>query len=193
MLFKGAYKDLYKSIFIAPNKIKYIIMKQIDIKEFNENVIELIGKEWMLITAGREGDYNTMTASWGTVGFLWGKPVINVFIRPQRHTFGFIEREDRFTVTFFKTELHKVLEICGKKSGRDTDKAELCGITPIYPSLDTVSFKEARLIIECKKLYKTELKGCDFIDSDIEPRWYKGGDFHYQYTAEIEAIYITED
>ena len=40
-----------------------------------ENAFDLIGKEWMLVTAGTEDKFNTMTASWGGVGILWNKPV----------------------------------------------------------------------------------------------------------------------
>ncbi|MEG1999357.1 MAG: flavin reductase family protein, partial [Bacteroidales bacterium] len=79
-------------------------MKEIEIKNFNENVIDLIGKEWMLITAGSEKNYNTMTVSWGSVGFLWGKPVVMVYIRPQRYTLQFIDREESFSLSFFSEE-----------------------------------------------------------------------------------------
>ena len=72
-------------------------MKHIKPEEITDNVIKLIGKDWMLVTAGRPGDYNTMTASWGGAGFLWNKPVVFVFVRPERHTYGFMEREDTGT------------------------------------------------------------------------------------------------
>ena len=32
-----------------------------------DNVIDLIGKQWMLVTAGNKSSYNTMTAAWGAV------------------------------------------------------------------------------------------------------------------------------
>ena len=50
------------------------------------NPFTSIGKDWMLITAGDAAQYNTMTASWGGLGFLWNKPVSYIFIRPQRYT-----------------------------------------------------------------------------------------------------------
>lgn len=164
-------------------------MKEISINDLNENVINLIGKDWTLITAGNINSYNTMTASWGNLGFLWGKPVATIFVRPQRHTYQFLEKSERFTLAFFNEEYRKALTICGTKSGRDIDKAKEAGITPYAPTDDCVAFKEARLVIKCKKLYKSLLTEDGFIDKSILPKWYKDGDLHYVYIAEIENIW----
>ena len=61
-------------------------MKEIKPEELQKNPFQMIGKEWLLVTAEKEGKTNTMTASWGGVGIMWGKPVAYVFIRPQRYT-----------------------------------------------------------------------------------------------------------
>ncbi|MBR5240753.1 MAG: flavin reductase family protein [Muribaculaceae bacterium] len=164
-------------------------MQEITIDKFNENVINLIGKDWCLITAGEIDHFNTMTASWGSIGFLWNKPVVTIFIRPQRYTYGFIEKAESFTLSFFKEEYRKALTLCGTKSGRDIDKAKEAGITPFAPTEDCVAFKEARLVMKCKKLYKSLLTEESFIDKSIIPAWYKDGDFHYVYVAEIENIW----
>ena len=55
---------------------------RIDPKELNQNVFSMIGEQWMLVTAGTAERCNTMTASWGGLGVLWGKPVATVYIRP---------------------------------------------------------------------------------------------------------------
>ncbi len=57
-------------------------MKAIEPSLVKDNFIEIIGKEWMLVSAGDKDKFNMMTASWGGVGFLWNKPVVFVFIRP---------------------------------------------------------------------------------------------------------------
>ena len=74
-------------------------------------------------------------------------------------------------------------------SGKDIDKAKEAGITPFSPTEDCVAFKEARLVMKCKKLYKSLLTEESFIDKSIIPAWYKDGDFHYLYVAEIENIW----
>ena len=109
-------------------------MRKIDISVLKDNVIDLIGKQWMLITAGNIDHYNMMTASWGTIGFLWGKPVACVVIRPQRYTLEFVEEEECFTLSFFNEQYRSALKLCGTKSGKEIDKAKAAGITPFEPS-----------------------------------------------------------
>lgn len=164
-------------------------MKETDIYDLTDNVVKLIGKDWMLITAGNSENFNTMTASWGGIGFLWGKPVVTVYVRPQRYTFEFIERETCFTISFFTEEYRKALNVCGTKSGRDTNKVAEAGLTAYAPSEGTVAFKEARMVMKCRKLYKGKFEQENFIEKSILPKWYPGGDLHYVYIAEIENVW----
>ena len=97
-------------------------MKPIAIKDLSENFFEVIGKEWMLVTAGNKDHFNTMTASWGGIGFLWNKPVVYVFIRPERYTREFVDAKGAFTLSFLGEEHKTAHKICGAKSGRDIDK-----------------------------------------------------------------------
>lgn len=165
-------------------------MKRIKPEEITDNVIKLIGKDWMLVTAGRPGDYNTMTASWGGAGFLWNKPVVFVFVRPERHTYGFMEREDVFTLSFFSEKYRKALSLCGTKSGRDTDKAAETGLTPVETSNGSVAFSQARLVLECRKLYVSDLKAEKFLDRTILDKCYDSahGGLHRVYVAEITDV-----
>lgn len=172
--------------------------KKISPFELNANTFELIGKDWMLVSsANAEGecggkDYNTMTASWGGMGILWKKPVVFVFIRPQRHTFGFAEENDRMTLSFFDEEYRSALSFCGKESGREYDKAKECGLTPVFDESESgraVWFDEAKLVIKVKKLYADWIKESAFTDkSPLET--YKAGDFHKMYVCEIEEVLV---
>ena len=78
-----------------------------DLKTMQMNPFEKIGSQWMLITAEKDGKVNTMTASWGGVGVLWGKDVATVYIRPQRYTKEFVDAADTFRLTFFDGECKK--------------------------------------------------------------------------------------
>ena len=73
----------------------------IDVKDPQANPWKMIGDEWMLITAEKAGKVNTMTASWGGVGIMWGKTVATVYIRPQRYTKEFVDAGSSFTLSFF--------------------------------------------------------------------------------------------
>ena len=75
-------------------------MQELAIKDLTENFFEAIGKEWMLVTSGSKEKFNTMTASWGGIGFLWNKAVAFIFIRPERYTYEFIEKNDMLTLSF---------------------------------------------------------------------------------------------
>ena len=153
-------------------------------EELNDNIFKLIGSDWMLITSGDKDAFNTMTASWGSMGVLWHKQVCFIFVRPQRYTYEFIEKNDLFTLSFFTEKYRKALNLCGSKSGRDIDKVVETGLTPEVSKNGSVYFSEARLIVECKKLYFQDLKPENFIDPQIEKN-YKGDDYHRLYIGEI--------
>lgn len=161
-------------------------MKKVDIEKITDNFIYLIGKEWMLISAGNKDKFNMMTANWGSIGFLWNKPVVSIFVRPERYTYNFIEQQDYFTLSFMGEEYKDVHKICGNQSGRDINKIVATGLTPIFTDNGNPVFEESRLTIECKKLYATNIRKEDFIDMDIYKKWYgtKGGD-HKMYVGEI--------
>ena len=106
--------------------------QEISVEQLKDNPFTLINKDWMLITAGNQESHNTMTASWGGVGELWGKYVSTIYIRPQRYTLEFLEREDTYSLCFFDPEYRPALNLCGSKSGRDVDKDKETGLTPCF-------------------------------------------------------------
>ena len=117
--------------------------KEIDPRDLGENFIEAIGGEWMLITAGDHVSHNTMTASWGGVGVMWGHPVATVVIRPQRYTFRFTERCDTLTLSFLGKERREALAYCGSHSGRDEDKIRNAGLSVEFTDGDTPAIAQA--------------------------------------------------
>ena len=147
------------------------MFKEISAKEINDNLIKAISEEWMLVAAGDREKYNMMTV-----------------VRPQRYTMEFINNSDYFTLSFYgdNKDIHKV---CGSKSGRDTDKTALTGLTPVF-SDNTVYFEQARMVIICKKQYVGQMKADCFTDK--EPlRWYND-DFHYMIIGKIEKVLVKE-
>ena len=148
-----------------------------------ENPFKLIGKDWMLITAGTPESFNTMTASWGGMGVLWEKQVAFCFIRPTRHTFGFMEKAGEFTLSFFPEQHRKALVYCGSRSGRDTDKIKGTGLVPVKEK-NAVYFEEAKLVLVCRKLYFQDINPGHFLDPAIE-EMYPEKDYHRMYAGEI--------
>ena len=148
------------------------------------NPFKLIGSDWMLITAGDPANFNTMTASWGSLGVMWGKPAAFCVVRPSRHTYGFMEKNSLFSLSFFDRKYRKALEFCGSKSGRDTDKIKATGLTPVTGPAGSVCFEQARLVLECRKIYFQDYNPSKFLDPEIR-KAYPNGDYHRLYIGEI--------
>lgn len=163
------------------------IFKEISAEAITANPFELIGKDWALVTSGSKESFNTMTISWGGVGIMWGKPVTYSFIRPQRHTFGFMENNDYFSMSFFEEDYRDALKFCGSKSGRDYDKVKETGLTPAYTEDGVPYFEEAKLVLVCKKLYSQFLNADSVIDNEAVDKWYDN-DFHKMYISEIVKV-----
>lgn len=168
-------------------------MREISPYELDGNVFKMLDRDWMLVTASDEsGDsFNTMTASWGGMGVLWGKPVAFVFIRPQRYTFRFAERGDTLTLTFFGGEKREALRICGRKSGRDCDKIREAGLESVALGDGFYTFRGAKTVLCCKKIYTDFIKEENMLDEAIMKNYAKR-DFHKVYVCEIEKV-ITEE
>lgn len=150
-----------------------------------DNVFQIIGRDAMLITAGTPDRFNTMTASWGGWGHLWHRDVTFCFVRPQRHTFGFMEQAEYYTLCFFDKEYQAALDFCGSHSGRDVDKIAATGLTPIADATGAIYFAEARLALVCRKLYAQDLTADSFVDPGVISEAYPKADFHRMYVGQI--------
>ncbi len=174
--------------------------KSISPKEIPTNVFDDIGKRAMLIGAydkdsKKDRKYNAMTASWGAMGVLWGKPVFWCYIRPQRYTMEFVDKTDVATLSFFgdNAEAKNALKICGTKSGRDGDKLAQAGLTPIITQNGELMFDEAQMTIVGKKLYVGKISPDGFEDPALDCANYPAKDYHFQLCYEITDVRIKED
>ena len=161
--------------------------KEVNVNELEFNPFTKISKQWMLITAGNEEKANTMTASWGSVGFIWNKNAITLYIRPQRYTKEFVDANDTLTVSFLPEQYREALNICGKISGRDEDKIAKAGLTLAYED-GVPYFKEAEMVMVCKKMYVQEMEKAGLIDPSFDSTYYPNQDYHYLYIAEIQKV-----
>ena len=164
------------------------MLKEIELSQLQCNPFDLFNKDWALITAGNETKYNTMTASWGHMGVIWNKNIVTVYVRPQRYTHDFMEEFDHFTVSFYPEEYREALTFCGRKSGRDFDKAKETGLQPVFENNMTY-FAQAKLVLECKKVYVDRIDPKGFLDSTIEKN-YPLQDYHTVYMGEVEKVYL---
>ena len=159
--------------------------REISVEQLEDNPFTLINKDWMLITAGDAEKHNTMTASWGGVGELWGKYVSTIYIRPQRYTLEFVEREEYYSLCFFGPEYRQALSLCGSKSGRDVDKFA-AGLTPCFDQAAPY-YEQARLVFLCRKLYRQDMEESAFLDKGLLEKWYDN-DLHRIFIGEIVKV-----
>ncbi|EGT3616804.1 flavin reductase family protein [Clostridium perfringens] len=162
---------------------------EIKTEELKESPFKLIGKDWMLVTAKKDDKVNTMTASWGGLGVMWGKDVAYIVVRPQRYTKEFIDNSDTFSLTFFNDEYKKTLGYLGKVSGRDEDKISNSNLT-LNTCENTPYFEEGKVVLVCKKLYGQYLDPKCFLEDGIDERWYPEKDYHMLYIAEIKNVLV---
>lgn len=151
-----------------------------------DNPFTLLHGDWTLITAGQPDKFNTMTASWGGLGVLWQKPVATIYVRPQRYTYEFLERETYFTLSFFEERYRLALNLFGAASGRDMDKVKASGLTPVFGP-DAIYYKEARLVLVLKKIYFHDLDPTNVRNFDLGDT-YAGEDYHRLYIGEIVRV-----
>ena len=171
-------------------------MKEISVSELSFNPMTMIAKEWMLVTAGNESrGYNTMTASWGHLGSIWGHggglPTAVIYLRPQRYTKEFVDREELFTISVFPEEYKKDLGYLGRVSGRDEDKVAATGLTPVFEE-DCTYFQQAKLVLVCRKLYQSTLQADGFIDKSILTEHYPNRDLHDMYIGQILKVLVAD-
>jgi len=169
-------------------------MKEIDYKKMKFNPFNLIGDEWMLVTAGNEKGCNTMTASWGHLGCLWGNndPTAVIYLRPSRYTKEFVDSEEYFTLCIMDKDFKRQMAYLGTTSGRDEDKIAKVGLTPVYAE-GTTYFAEAKLVLICKKMFHQELKEEGFCYQETIDKDYPKRDFHTMYVGKIVKVLARDD
>jgi len=163
-------------------------LKKMDFSELRINPFDVLNKEWMLLSAGVKDDFNTMTVSWGALGFIWGAPAATIYVRHSRYTREFVEKNDYFTLTVLKEGYTNQLDRLGSESGRNIDKMNDSGLTPVF--LDGCpTFEEARLVFICKKKFSNEILESGFLFEETLDKFYPSRDMHTMYIGEIVACY----
>ncbi|MCI8648925.1 MAG: flavin reductase family protein [Anaerotruncus sp.] len=162
---------------------------QITPEDFQKSPFQMIGKDWMLVTAEHAGKVNTMTASWGGLGVMWGKNVAFVVIRPQRYTKEFVDAAGCFSLSVLDSSMRQQLNYLGTVSGRDEDKIAHTGLTVLHDN-GIPYFAQANTVLLCRTLYTQPYHPEGFLAQELDEKWYSAKDYHTMYIAEIEKILV---
>ena len=163
--------------------------KEIKPQELDCNTFKMIGDDWLLISAQKDGKCNSMTASWGGLGILWNKPVAFIFIRPQRFTKQFVDGGNTFSLTVLPGEYRETYKYLGTASGYHEDKMSKAGLT-ILEDNGTPYFEEANTVLICRKLYAQDLDPECMTNDWVDSKVYPDKDYHTLYVAEVEKVLV---
>ncbi|MDR1865911.1 MAG: flavin reductase [Bacteroidales bacterium] len=162
--------------------------------ELPDNVFKLVGEDFTVITAGQEEDFNSMTASWGGWGRLFELPSTWCFLRASRYTLELIKREQSYTMSYFADEYKDQVLYFGSKSGRDSDKMKNNPLTFVKTPAGNITYREARLVIECKLMEITTVAPGDFYSEKgktfVEDAFKEVKEYHKLVFGEISHVWI---
>ena len=161
--------------------------EKVETSEVFQETLEKLSGDGILLVAGDLP--NLMTIGWGTIGCIWGRPIMTVMVRPVRYTFGLMESAKDFSVCILPEKYNKELNLCGTQSGRDINKLEACklNIEKCYNS-DCSFISESVIHFECRIVHKHFLDPAN-LDPAIIKRYYPQKDYHMVYYGEIVGIY----
>ena len=108
-------------------------------------------------TYDANGKANAMTASW--CGICCSvPPCVSVSLRKATYTYGNIVQQKAFTVSIPSQNRMKEADYLGLASGRNEDKFQKTGLTPVRSQLVNAPYiEEFPLILECKLIHSIEL------------------------------------
>lgn len=172
------------------------LFKQIRPEELSDNVFTLVGKDFFVITGGNDNLYNSMVGSGGGLGVLFKKPVTWCVVRSDRYTLEMILKEQTYTLSYFPNEYKEQMFFLGSKSGRDSEKMKDVGLTHIQTPAGNISYKEARLIIECKLMQLTTPDPDDFCTQEardyIHEAYKDPTDYRKYMFGEITHVWVAK-
>jgi flavin reductase (DIM6/NTAB) family NADH-FMN oxidoreductase RutF len=165
--------------------------------DYAERILKALPEGILLNTMDEK--FNSMVIGWGQMGILWGQPTFTVYVRQSRYTKPALDRTREFTVSVpLEGELSReVFRICGRQSGRETDKAKAAGLTLAgAEKINTPGIKEAPLTLECRVLYQQD-QVLEYLPEELRERMYgregNAGDFHTTYVGQIVSAYIIRE
>ena len=142
-------------------------------------------------TVGDMDKKNSMTISWGTIGFMWRKPIFMAMIRESRYSNEFLDLGETYTVSVpYDKNMKEALGICGSKSGRDTDKEKVANLTYVKGrSVKTPVVEGCQKYYECKIVFKQEMD-LENMPEDMKKAFYPENETkHILYFGEIVEEY----
>lgn len=121
----------------------------------------------MVTCADADGKANIITLAWaGTINS--DPPMLSISVRKERYSYNLIKEKGQFAVNLTTQKLAFATDLCGVKSGRDTDKFAAAGLTAEKASvIDVPIIKECPVSLECIVKNRLELGSHDMFIAEI--------------------------
>ncbi|MCR5720365.1 MAG: flavin reductase family protein [Lachnospiraceae bacterium] len=121
----------------------------------------------MVSVRDKAGNINVFTVSWtGTV--CTNPAMAYISVRPERFSHPMIKETGEFVINLTTKSLVRATDLCGVKSGRDTDKFKEAGLTPVDGEfVKAPLIKECPVNIECKVVSVTALGSHDMFLAEV--------------------------
>lgn len=112
-------------------------------------------------------EYNLLTIAWtGTV--CTNPPMCYISVRKERHSYDIIRRSGEFAINLTTEDMAHATDWCGVRSGRDHNKWEATGLTPMTtPHIAAPIVAESPLSICCRVKQVVELGSHDMFIADV--------------------------
>ena len=153
--------------------------------ELYKDVYYEFNQKWALVTSGTINDFGCMTIAWASLGVLWRKPIVTIYIKPIRHTHKYLLENEYFTLCFFSDEYKDDLLKLGTISGSDDPrKIDKTALTTISFNCNTVSYLQAQTIYVCRKIYHQKMDVLEVPDQ-VRSTYYSEEEIHTMFIGEI--------
>jgi flavin reductase (DIM6/NTAB) family NADH-FMN oxidoreductase RutF len=145
----------------------------------------------MISCGDLEGAHNIITVAWtGTV--CTNPPMAYISIKPERYSYGIIEKNKEFVINLTTEDLVKATDFCGVRSGRDIDKFKEMKLTPEKAQkVKAPLIKESPVNIECvvKQIIKMgshDMFIAEVVAVNVEDKYFdRNNKFHLENTNPI--------
>lgn len=134
----------------------------------------------VMVSCGDEKESNIITIAWTGI-INTNPPMTYVSVMKKRHSHDIIEKNGEFVINLVNEDLVKAVDYCGVKSGRDVNKWEEAGLTPVAGDIvKAPMIAEAPVNLECKVFKIEELPSHDMFMAEIV-------------AVHVAEVYIKED
>ncbi|MBD3232979.1 MAG: flavin reductase family protein, partial [candidate division Zixibacteria bacterium] len=107
------------------------------------------------------GSRSIITISWTGI-CCSAPPMLSIAVRKNRFSYNIIKNSGKFGLNLPNSDQVALMDYCGNNSGKDVDKFEKCGFTPVTgEKIGALLLEECPLSIECDVKQVIELGSHD--------------------------------